>query len=126
MSQRLFWNRKWLFVWPAQTLPGQAHLFLTQGLAVRSGCSRLVGAAIAYSGPAYYQAGMLCFRLSQAYRLFYTGCIHAINGTEDMPAICLKTLSHVLGKGNTGIPFNGDIIVIIQIDKLTQTKCPCQ
>jgi hypothetical protein len=43
-----------------------------------------------------------------------------------MPAIGLEALGYVFSKGDISVAFNGNIVVVVQIDKLAQAKCPRQ
>lgn len=88
--------------------------------------SRLVRASVADNSTTDDKAGASRFGLGHPYRRVHTGWVHAIDGTDNMPAIGLEAPGHVLREGDAGASLNKDAVIIVQVDEFTQAQSPCQ
>ena len=122
MVQGLLRNSEGLRIGPPQILFGEAYLFLAQRLPVGRGGARLVGTPVADDGPADYQAGATLLPLGHAYCRVHTLGIHPVNGTDDVPAVGLEPLGHVLGEGDVGVAFYRYVVVVVQVDQFAQAQ----
>ena len=122
MGQYLGWDGERFFICPPQTFFSQMHFLFTQWLTMGRGSASLIRATVANDSPTDNQTGATTFYLSHTYGLSHTSYVHTIDRPNDMPAIGLEPLGHIFGEGNIGIPLDRNIIVIIQIDKFTQTQ----
>ena len=109
-------------VGPAEFLRGEDTLLGAQGLAVDGAGALLVGAAVADDRLADDEGGAVLLRLAQADCLLDGGGVHAVDGADDVPAVGFEALGDVLGEGNVGVAFDGDVVVVVEIDELTEPE----
>src|SRR3990172_3500824 len=109
-----------LLIRPSQIFFSQAYLLLPQGFAVGGGFARLVRRAITDGGAADNQARALCFGLSLLDSFSDAVCIQSIDGADNLPAVSLKPAADVFCKSKVGAAFDGNIIVIVEINQLAQ------
>ena len=82
----------------------------------------LVRTAITDDGMADNQAGPVCLSLGCPYCWLNLGRIHAIDGANHVPAIGFKPLTYVLREGNIRVAFNGNAVVVVEVDHFAQTQ----
>ena len=109
-------------IFPAQLLAGQGHLFFAQRRAVRLFRPRFVGRTEADDGPTDNQRRLIFHRLRFRNGLFNGLRIVTINVTDHMPVIGAEAFGRIIGKPAFGFAVDGDAVVIVKTDQLTQSE----
>ena len=65
---------------------------------------------------------MVLLGLAQTDCFLDGGGVHAVDGADDVPAVGFEALGDVLGEGDVGVAFDGDVIVVVEIDELTELE----
>ena len=86
------------------------------------GGPRLVGAAVADDGATDDKAGVGSLVLGHADGGVDVPGVHAVYGADDVPPVGLEPLGHVLGEGDVGVPLDGDVVVVVEVDELAQSQ----
>ena len=58
--------------------------------------------------------------------IFQSVDIFGIGNAQYLPAVCFKTFAYIFAESNFGIAFNGNMVVIIKINKFAQTQSTSQ
>ncbi len=105
---------------PAQIFLGQGQFLVAQRLAVDLGGALAVGAAIADGGATADQAGP-GIGLGGFDGRGDRRAVHAVH-TLHMPAVRLEALGPIFRVGQIRAAFDGDVVVVIEIDELAQLE----
>ncbi len=89
---------------------------------MRAGSILFVGASVADVRSDCDQRRPVGFILGFDNRLLQRRQIVAVFNILNMPVIRFKTYDAVLRKSYIGVAFDGDVVVIVEVDQLAQTK----
>ncbi len=120
MRASLSWDGERLGGFPPQILASQGNLIVAQRVAMNRGLAGLVGAAVADYRAADDDTGLfgLCFCSGDC--CCNSVGIGAFDGANNVPAVGLESLGHVLAEGDVGAALDGDIVVIVEHDQLAE------
>ena len=91
-----------------------------------SGAGILFWAAVAYMRFYDNKRRFILFSHGSLYSAFNHFNVITISHRNYLPPVCSKTAANIFGKGAVRIPFNGNIVIIIQIYQLAETKGACK
>ncbi len=111
---------------PSQVLLGASHLFLAQWCTVGLCCILLARAAVGDVGADHDQRWLLRCRLG-GLDSGRDGCqVIAVVHSLHVPTVGLEATLHILGEGQIGAAFDGNVVVVVEVDQLTQAQVPGQ
>ncbi|OPZ82383.1 MAG: hypothetical protein BWY76_02731 [bacterium ADurb.Bin429] len=106
---------------PAQPLFGGLRVFGAQRFAMH-----LAGAffrtAVSDDGAADDERGARGFPLRGADGCFHRRDVVAVNGAEYLPAVGAEAGAHVFAEGDVGVAFNGDFVVIVEVNESAESQ----
>ncbi len=120
--QRIIGHAETEFLVAAQIAFGEPDLLHPQRRAVGVRGALLVGAAVSDMGAQDDDGGHLRFGLGRFQGRENGGHIVAVHHREHMPAHGLEPKPHILGKADVGASLDGDLVVVVNADQLSQPQ----
>ena len=121
VSQRLVGYEKLGIGRPTKGLFGQSNLVNTQRRAVGRCCVLFVGAAVGNVGAADDDGWPPGLGPRLADGIGHGDTVVPIHSLH-VPAVSLEPLARILVVGQGGIPLNGDLVVVVEIEQLAQAQ----
>ena len=111
-----------ILIGPIELLPGQDHLIIAKRSAMDSGGSCPVGAAVSDYRTTYNEAWPVGFGLGGLDGGRHPVQVVAVQSIHHMPPVGSEATRHVFKEGDVSVSLDGNLVIVINEDELSQAQ----